>query len=98
MTTLEKAARAAQNEILRAMGGVTASAYLGWEDDVERPPIASTYVDGDLDLVAIARAVLMAVREPDEDIWVAIGTASHDAYDTFPMVIDAILAQSEDPS
>ena len=88
MTTLEKAARAAWD----ACGNADMSGYTG--DDNPR----WVTIDGVVNFYDVARAVLMAVREPDEDIWVAIGTASHDAYDTFPMVIDAILAQSEDPS
>lgn len=63
MTALEKAARAVQTHLVEKH---SADGYLGWEYDGEEefPPLTKTYVDADLDLVGIARAVLMAVREP----------------------------------
>lgn len=43
----------------------------------------------------IARAVLMAIREPGDIMHDALGPYWHDASDTFQVVIDAILAQDE---
>lgn len=73
--TIERAARAVQDEIERQ---VAEPGYLGWGVGQEdhRPPITKTYVDGDLDVSALARAVLMAVREPDEKLVEAMNASA----------------------
>lgn len=72
MTPLERAARAVAEEIKRQ--GI----YSGPADNLPvREPIQAWTVDGNVDLQAIARAVLEAVRKPDEGMLRAGFSADH---------------------
>lgn len=89
MTTLERAEKALRDEVERQVQAQ--GSYSGPKND------RHDYVDADLDYSAMCRAVLMAVREPGEDI---MASAFHDVlepvYPTdFTRICDAILAEGE---
>lgn len=105
VTMLAKAARAAYAFLEKSgvyLGGYSENIRLD-EDWLNEPaPIPSlTLVDGHIDLVAMSRAVLMAVREPDEAVFNRANEALFDAGEpvahetVHAAMIDAILADGE---
>lgn len=87
---LEKAASAAV-EAVRANDATT---YVGPGD------LDDVTIDGAVNFYAIARAVLMAVREPDDELLWQVCEASNRPLDDdhFPAIIDAILNNPNPPS
>lgn len=80
--TLERAARAAYDHPASFSQGC-------WVDPPEHLDLASVVVDGDVNLIEIARAVLMAVRTLDLPSW------AHFEQEAWRDGIDAILNDGE---
>ena len=92
MRALERAEKALRNEVERQVQAQ--GSFSGPENE------CPDYVDATLDYPALCRAVLMAVREPDEDVvsftkddWSYVDR--EDIRDIYINMIDAILGEGE---